>query len=283
MVTMSDEVRRIQVTDVNDPRIEEFHSIRDRDLRGSASRPGLFIGEAVLVVQVMLERTGMTRSVLTSEPQADRMARLIAESNSPTTPLYVASTEIMNGITGFPIHRGVLASGHRPDPAETTLDKVMPEGGRDCTILICDGINNIDNIGLLFRNAAAFGVDAVVLSPDCHDPLYRKSIRVSIGHALRIPFHRSENWAETLETLRSRHQMRLIGTSIETRSRGLDEIEKPKRTGLVMGGEFDGLGEVALAACDDLVRIPMTPGTDSLNVGVAAAVCLHRFSHAYRI
>ena len=280
---MSDQVRRIPVTDVNDPRIEEFHSIRDRDLRGSASRPGLFIGEAVLVVKVMLERKGMTRSVLTSEPQADRMARLIADSESPDTPLYVASTEIMNGITGFPIHRGVLASGHRPDPANTTLERILPDVGKDCTILVCDGINNIDNIGLLFRNAAAFGVDAVILSPDCHDPLYRKSIRVSIGHALRIPFHRSTDWASTLRVLSERHRMRIIGTSIDDRSTRLDEMERPRRTALVMGGEFEGLGPEALSACDALVRIPMTPGTDSLNVGVAAAVCLHRFSHAHRV
>jgi tRNA G18 (ribose-2'-O)-methylase SpoU len=280
---MSDIGRWTSITDPGDPRISEYRDIRDKDLLGRDGRPGRFIGEAPLILEVMLDLPDMTRSVLVSEGQAERVSGMIAASRSPGTPLFVASSDVMNGIVGFDIHRGVLASGNRPDPLDRTLEKVLPEPGRPATILVCDGINNIDNIGLLFRNAAAFGVDAVILSPDCHDPLYRKSIRVSSGHALRIPFHRSVRWPETLDALRSLHGIELIGTSIAEGSSDIDEVMPPERVGIVMGGEFEGLGPEAITACDRLVRIPMTEGTDSLNVGVAAAVALHRFSRAYRV
>ncbi len=271
-----------RITDPNDPAIEEYRSIRDRDLQGSDTRPGRFIGEGMLILEVMLDHPGMTRSVLVSEARSDRVAGMIRSSRSPETELMVASSEVMNEIVGFDIHRGVVASGNRPDESERTLEKILPVSTASATILVCDGINNIDNIGLLFRNAAAFGVDAVILSPDCHDPLYRKSIRVSIGHALRIPFHRSTDWKRTLEELHAAHGIELIGTSIGPDARNIEAIPVPDRVGLVMGGEFDGLGQDSIDACTHLARIPMTPGTDSLNVGVAAAVFLHRFSGADR-
>lgn len=279
---MSSPTERIPINDSSDPRIEDYRDIRDRDLRGSGARPGLFIGEAILVVEVMLSFPGMTRSVLASEQQADRLEAMIARSNSPQTPLYVAGTQLMRQVAGFDIHRGVLACGNRPEESSRSLEEIVPETSREATILVCDRINNIDNIGLLFRNAAAFGVDAVVLSPECHDPLYRKSLRVSIGHALRIPFHRSKNWSHTLDELRSRHQIELIGTSLDPSVVPLEQVPPTRRVGLLVGSEFDGLGPESTAACDQLVRIPMAPGTDSLNVGVAAAVCLHRFSRSQR-
>ena len=158
----------------------------------------------------------------------------------------------------------------------------MPANGRDATLLVCDGISNIDNIGMLFRNAAAFGVDAVILSPDCHDPLYRKSLRVSIGHALRVPYYRSDDWTKTLEELKQRG-VRVIGTSIDPEAIPLDELDPPDRIGLIMGSEFDGLGEHSIRSCHQLVRIPMAEGTDSLNVGVAAAVFLHHFTRKNRV
>ncbi|MCH2143696.1 MAG: RNA methyltransferase [Phycisphaerales bacterium] len=271
-----------RITDPNDPAIEEYRAVRDRDLQGSDTRPGRFIGEGMLILEVMLENPGMTRSVLVSEARADRVMELVRDSKSPGTDLLVASSEVMNEIVGFDIHRGVIASGNRPDESDRTLEKILPRSSEPATILVCDGINNIDNIGLLFRNAAAFGVDAVILSPDCHDPLYRKSIRVSIGHALRIPFHRSSNWKRTLEELKTVHGIELIGTSIGPDAGNIETIPAPDRVGLVMGGEFDGLGRESIDACSHLARIPMTPGTDSLNVGVAAAVFLHRFSRADR-
>ena len=280
---MTPPVEPIRITDPGDPRISDYVALRDRGLRAKNRGEGVFIGEAVLVVGVMLESAGMTRSVLASEKQASRMAEMISRSGSPKTPLFVADEEIIQSIAGFDLHRGVLACGVRADLEEKTLEEIMPANGRDATLLICDGISNIDNIGMLFRNAAAFGVDAVILSPDCHDPLYRKSLRVSIGHALRIPWHRSEDWDATLQRLTHEFKITLIGTSIESKSIPLDRIETPERVGVVMGSEFTGIGRIASDHCAMMTRIPMMEGTDSLNVGVASAVCLHKFSRSNRI
>ena len=279
---MSSNGNLIRITDPMDERIEDYRNIRDKDLKGPDGRKGLFIGEAVLVVEVMLATPGMTRSILVSEQQVDRISTLVAGSASPDTPILVADSDLIRSIAGFEIHRGVLACGNRPDRESNTLESILPSPEEPATVLICDRINNIDNIGMLFRNAAAFGVDCVVLSPDCHDPLYRKSLRVSIGHALRIPYHQSRDWAGTLEELKH-HRIRIIGTSIAADARPLNEVVPPTRTGLVMGSEFEGLGAVSLEHCDQLVRIPMAPGTDSLNVGVAAAVCLHHFALKNRV
>ena len=265
-----------QITDPQDPRIEDYRDIREKDLLGRGGRNGLFIGEAVLVVEVMLQQPGMTRSILVSRQQLDRIRTLVAESASPDTPILVADGSLIESIAGFDIHRGVLACGNRPDETGRNLGELLPEGDRTARVLVCDRINNIDNIGMLFRNAAAFGVDCVVLSPECHDPLYRKSLRVSIGHALRVPYYRSTDWSRTLKELKE-HQIRIIGTSLDPNAIALDAVQSTARVGLVMGSEFDGLSECSVRNCDQLVRIPMADGTDSLNVGVAAAVCLHHF------
>ena len=266
-----------RIEDPDDPRIEDYRDIREKDLLGKGGRAGLFIGEAVLVVEVMLERPGMTRSILVSEAQLGRVVDLVAKSPSPDTPIYVADQHLIESIAGFDIHRGVLACGNRPAEDACTLDAVLPPAEAPARVLVCDRINNIDNIGLLFRNAAAFGVDCVILSPDCHDPLYRKSLRVSIGHALRVPYHRARDWEGTLVELK-RRGIEVIGTSLDPAARPLKELEAGNRVALAVGSEFEGLGAGSLRHCDRLVRIPMAPGTDSLNVGVAAAVCLHHLS-----
>jgi tRNA G18 (ribose-2'-O)-methylase SpoU len=281
--TMTAPVEAIQITDARDPRIADYVALRERGLRGKGGRDGVFIGEAVLVVGVMLESKGLTRSVLASRKQAVRLAEIISNSNSPETPLFVADEETIQSIAGFDLHRGVLACGVRAPVEERALEDIMPTGNRDATLLVCDGISNIDNIGMMFRNAAAFGVDAVILSPECHDPLYRKSLRVSIGHALRVPWHRSKDWDMTLKRLTDDFGITLIGTSIESDSVPLDRIEPPPRVGIVMGSEFTGIRPTTSSHCAISTRIPMMKGIDSLNVGVAAAVCLHKFSRSNRV
>ena len=148
--------------------------------------------------------------------------------------------------------------------------------------MVLESIRNIDNIGMLFRVAAAFGVDGVVLSPDCHDPLYRKSLRVSIGHALSIPFARCKDTSTDLQRLVDDHGIRLIGASVGSDSMAPEMLEPQPRIGLVMGSEFDGISDSTASICDRLVRIRMAAGVDSLNVSVAAAVLLDRLSNAQR-
>ncbi len=265
-----------EIDNIDDSRLDEYRDIRDRDLRQHSPDGGLFVGEQLLVVQRMLRRPGVTRSVLIAPGWLDRIGPLAP----PDVPVYVTDTATMKKIAGFDIHRGVLAMGYRTavELPELADDLV----GRDpVTLLLCEAITNIDNIGLLFRNAAAFGVDAVLLSPTCHDPLDRKSLRVSIGHALDVPFARSRDWAGDLADL-SADGITLIAAGTGEGSVDLDSVPPPARVGLVVGQEFDGISPRTLDACDRIIRIPMSPGVDSLNVGVAAAVCLHRFSTGRR-
>ena len=267
----------IDVTDLVDPRLADYRDIRDRGLLGPDGTPGLFIGEQPLVVKRMLAMPGVTKSVLVLDTWADR----IAPFASADVPVYVTPLELMTQVAGYEVHRGVLAAGHRSKIERPNLDDILSRDG-PLTILICQDIANIDNIGLLFRNAAAFGVDGVLLSPKCHDPLYRKSLRVAIGHTLSIPFARCDDWLGELERLGSDWNLTLIAAAMDDRASELDSVERPERVGMVVGAEFDGLPTATLDQCDSIVRVPMARGVDSLNVAVAAAVCLHRFSTAAR-
>jgi len=267
-----------------DPRLEDFRDIMTRDGRGPDGRPGVFIGEQPLVVEAMLDRPGLVRRILVAENKRDWLERMLETRGDPGVEALVVPRTMMETTAGFPIHRGILASGNRIGIDDRRLEDIVPGSDRSATILVCESIRNIDNIGMLFRVAAAFGVDGVLLSPDCHDPLYRKSLRVSIGHALRIPFARSTDWSSDLERLGDEHGLWRIGASIDgTPSADDVTASGPRdRVAVLMGSEFDGLGTIATTACDRLVRIAMAPGVDSLNVAVAAAILLDRHSTADR-
>ncbi|MCZ6611490.1 MAG: RNA methyltransferase [Planctomycetota bacterium] len=278
------ELRRAQarnvfeLIDLADPRLANYRDIRDRGLLGQDGIPGLFVGEQPLIVQRMLSMPGVTKSVLVVRTWADRIAPLAP----PEVPVYVAPLDLMRHVAGFTVHRGVLAVGYRSAIERSDLASALRPAG-PLTVLLCENITNIDNIGLLFRNAAAFGVDAVVLSPRCHDPLYRKSLRVSIGHALTVPFVRCLDWPGDLGRLKARWNLTLIAAALDERAIDLRLVDRPERVGLVVGEEFHGLSPTTLDHCDHIVKVPMAPGVDSLNVAVAAAVCLHRFSTGKRI
>ena len=197
---MTDSPNIIEVNDIDDPRIEDYREIRDRQQRGRDSLRGLFIGEQRLVVERMLRIPGVTKSVMLAPRWVARLARM----EPADVPLYVAPQAVMKRVAGFNIHRGVLAVGYRSAIERSDLASALRPDG-PLTVLLCESITNIDNIGFLFRNVAAFGADAVVLSPRCHDPLYRKSLRVSIGHALTVPFVRCRDWPGDLGRLKARH------------------------------------------------------------------------------
>ena len=265
----------IGVSDLEEPRLEDYRDIRDRELRGPDAFGGLFIGEQALVVEKMLARPGVTKSVLVAPHQVDRIAPMAP----PPVPVYVAPLALMKRVAGFNIHRGVLAVGHRGAVEQAKLH--LPPAPEPVTLLACEEVRNLDNIGFLFRNAAAFGASGVLLSPRTHDPLYRKSLRVSIGHALTVPFARSHDWPGTLERLQRDHGITLIAAAGQGAT-DLESIPRAQRVAIVVGAEFEGLSEATLARCEHVARIPMVPGVDSLNVAVAAAIFLHRFSTARR-
>jgi tRNA G18 (ribose-2'-O)-methylase SpoU len=186
-------------------------------------------------------------------------------------PVYVADQGLFDRIAGFHVHRGALALARRP--ASRDLGEAV-EGSR--LVLAVEGVNDHENLGALFRNAAAFGAGAVVLDPRTADPLYRRSVRVSVGHVLRIPFVRSGDWLGDLARLRA------AGFLLVALDPGgpasLDDLVAPPsgRVALLVGAEGDGLTPAAREAADLVVRIPMAAGVDSLNVATAAAVALHR-------
>ena len=177
----------------------------------------------------------------------------------------------MNAITGFNMHRGCLALAERPP--EVSLSAGMLESAN--RVLVMEGVNNPDNIGGLFRSAAAFGVDLVVLGPDCGDPLYRKAIRTSMAAALQVPFVSAGEWPGALTLLRSQG-LRVVALTPAADARPLGDLPRDqRRIAVVAGAEGSGLTPDALAAADERVRIPTTEHVDSLNVAVAVAIVLH--------
>lgn len=268
---------QIAVTDPRSPLLADYAGLRDRDLlrRGE----GLFVGEQLLVVERMLALPGVTRSVLCAESFVDRVAPLVADD----VPLYVAPTSLLEAVAGFHVHRGVLAVGRRDRVPQPTPQELAGDSGAARTILACEEITHADNMGALFRVAAAMGVHGVLLSPGCHDPLYRRCVRVSIGTVLTVPWAWASEWPAALETLRARHDLKVIGTALRADSRPIAALDRPRRAVVAVGTEFAGLSPAALACCDAVARIPMAEGVDSLNVAVAAAIALDRLGSGERM
>lgn len=257
----------IAVDDPDDQRVAPYRNIRERDLTG---RAGLFIAEGKVVLDVLFTAGRFElESVLVLEGRLPGLAATLAGARHDL-PVYVASARVMDAIAGFHIHRGILAVGRRreAETVEALLQAVPPS----CLLVACVGIANHDNMGAIFRNAAAFGADAVLLEPTCCDPLYRKAIRVSVGAALRLPYASAGSADELVETL-SRHHVEVIALS----PRGVFDIrsvEVGSRTALLVGTEGEGLPDRLLSRLRT-ARIAMAPGFDSLNVATAAAVALH--------
>ena len=276
------------ISDTNHPHLAPYQQVRDRDALGPDGRPGLFIGESAVVIGAMLRAGVDVLSILTSDRHTERAVSMVDEArpfrnNMPDPEVLLVADDVLDATVGFNIHRGFLAVGRRP--AQHTVRQVVPAHGQDALLLVVEEINNIDNIGQLFRNAAAFGCSAVILSPGCHDPLYRKSLRVSCGCVLRVPYARSDAWNTDLRYIRDDQGFTLLGATgggERTLREVAEELTRPstqpRRIAVVMGAEFTGLCDDTLAACTARVKIPMAIGVDSLNVGVAAGVFLSRLT-----
>lgn len=247
----------------DDPRLADFRSVRERDLVGRAGR---FVVEGEVVLRVALAQSRFALScVLLSEKRAG-----LAEIVPPAVSVYVAPQPVMDAITGFPIHRGVLAIGLRGEgPRPDALVAGLPERA---IVVVLMGLSNHDNVGGVFRNAAAFGADAVLIDRETCDPLYRKAIRVSAGGALTVPFARTGDALDTLDLL-----ARAGFTPLALSPRGtetLSDLVRPPRVALVLGAEGPGLPDATLARART-VRIPMAGTFDSLNVAVTSGIALH--------
>jgi tRNA G18 (ribose-2'-O)-methylase SpoU len=267
--------RLIPVADPADPRVEPYLQVRERDLVG---RRREFVAEGEVVLQKLV-RSARHRpaSLLLAEKRVEGLASLLADLPEDT-PVYTATQDVLDAIVGFHIHRGVLAIGERaPEPTpEALLDALPPRA----LVLALFGIGNHDNIGGIFRNAAAFGADAVLLDPACADPFYRKAIRVSVGATLLTPFARLSPGRDLLELLAARG-IEAVAFSPSGAS-ALAALPRAPRMAVLLGAEGPGL-PADLMARTRTVRIPMAEGFDSLNVAVTAGIALHHLACAAQV
>lgn len=254
----------IPVDDPDDPGLHELTGLTDAAARQSVEvEHGCFVVEGLLALEAAVRSAYPLRSVLVAEAKLDRVLPLLA---GVEVPVHVGSQALLEAVTGFAIHRGVVASAGRRalvDPAE------LLDGARRVAVL--EGVNDHENLGALFRNAAAFGVDAVLLDPTTADPLYRRSVRVSLGHVLHVPWTRLPALPGGLSLLREAGLTPVALTptgDVDVRSLDAD------RVAWLLGAEGPGLSAGTLAAADVRARIPMATGVDSLNVATAAAVAL---------
>jgi tRNA G18 (ribose-2'-O)-methylase SpoU len=255
----------IEITEAGDPRLSDYVGLRDADLRADLEgRERIFIVEGTNALRRLLATPLRTRSVLVTPKQHARLSGLL---DGLDTPVYVASREVLAGVAGFDLHRGVVASADRPD--DPGLDEVL---ARSSTVVALEALNDQENLGAIARSARALGADALVLDPTCADPYYRRVVRVSMGEVLHLPVTRLADWASGLRRIADAgFCLAALTPAGET---SLFDWRPPERVALLLGAEGPGLSSEALAAADVRVRIPIRADVDSLNVGHAAAVAL---------
>jgi tRNA G18 (ribose-2'-O)-methylase SpoU len=258
----------IRIDDRDDPRLAAYRDIRERDLVGRQDR---FIAEGKVVLNILLAaRRFEAESVLVLE---SRFAGLEPTLRQADLPIYVVPASVMDGVAGFHMHRGILAVGRRRPPQ--AVSALLAELPATALVVALAGIANHDNMGAIFRNAAAFGAGAVLLDDTCCDPLYRKSIRVSVGAALKVPFAVAGSAQDMVEALADAGFSTIALSPRGQRS--IRDIEAARRTALLLGSEGEGLPETLMARLET-ARIPMVQDFDSLNVATASAIALYELS-----
>ncbi len=257
----------IRVDSVADERLADYRSLTDIALRRRIEpQQGLYMAEGAKVIGRALAAGHRPRSVLVSERWLASIEPLVDQG----TPIYVAPPPVLESVTGYDVHRGALAAMHRPD-LPTVADVV-----RDARlVVVLDGIVDHTNVGAAFRSVAGLGADAVLVSPTCADPLYRRAVKVSMGTVFQVPWTRIEPWPAGLDELRQAgFTVAALALADDAVSLGDFAAAGHERVALVMGAEGDGLSRDALAAADHVVTIPMAGSVDSLNVAAASAVAV---------
>jgi tRNA G18 (ribose-2'-O)-methylase SpoU len=262
-----------RIDDPDDPRVADFRRLNDTSYRRQveAAGPfhkGIFVVEGWLAIERLVPSRYPVRAVLVDADKLDRAEELLGRT---TAPLLAADREVIEAIVGFPLHRGAVAVAERGLP-------ILPASviGRGSRLVVTEGVNDAENLGSIIRNATALGGDGLLLDPTSCDPLTRRTVRVSVGHALALPFARV-GWPDGLSSLRDAG-VTTIALTPQAGSVPIDDVrlEPDQRVAIVLGAEGPGLSEIAIDACDVAVRIPMARGIDSLNVAAAAAIAFHR-------
>ena len=255
----------ITVNSIDDPRVDAYRHIADAN---ALIERGIFVAEGRLVVRRLIDlRHWEIESILLTEPAAEGLADVLPRA---AAPVYVVPQDVMNGVAGFNIHRGCLAIVKRPQAP--TLDRIT--AGPLSRVLVLEGVNNPDNVGGLFRSAAAFGIELVVLGPNSGDPLYRKAIRTSMGATLAVPFAQAPQWPGALRDLRT-DGFTVVALTPSLKAAPLEEVWRHAKLALLVGSEGEGLTEDAMRAATLRARIPMVEGIDSLNVTTAASIAMY--------
>lgn len=259
----------------NDPRVDAYRGVRDAELMRVR---GLFVAEGRLVVRRAIDDSRYKIASVLVNDAALRDMTPAFQALEADVPVFVCNGEALAGIAGYDVHRGCLALVHRP--AVSTIDEVLHAAAQ--TLVVLEGVSNADNVGSVFRNAAALGVSGVILSPACCDPLYRKAIRTSMGAVLGLPFARAaaEEWPFALARIRTAGFM-LVALTPREPSETLDVFAaRPRsaRVALIVGTEGAGLSTAVESVADHRVRIPISGQVDSLNLAMAVGIALYALS-----
>jgi tRNA G18 (ribose-2'-O)-methylase SpoU len=264
-------VKLVRLESLDSADLRDYRDLTDVVLRRLAEPAGgLYIAESTKVIERALRAGHRPRSVLTIEKWLPEIEELLADQDEDV-PVYVGPAELLERLTGFNLHRGALASMHRPDLR--SVEDVVAGATR---IIVLEDIVDHTNVGAIFRSVAGLGADAVLITPRCADPLYRRSVRVSMGTVLQIPWTRLPEWPEG-RTVLTDLGFSLAALALSPDAVTLDEYaaNAPEKIALIVGTEGDGLSNAALAVADTVVTIPMMHGVDSLNVASASAVALY--------
>ena len=254
------------IEDATDVRLVDYVDLREPSRRIAIERErGFFIAESPHVIHTVVRTKRPIRSVLVTPPQYEAMADVLAAVDAP---IYVAPPSVLRAVVGFDLHRGAVAAVERWELP--SVSSVLADARR---VAIVERVNDHENLGVLFRAAAAFALDGVLLDPECADPLYRRCARVSIGHVCTVPWTRYDELAQIRDA-----GMTLVALTPARDATAIETVEWPARCAVMVGAEGPGLSDAALAAADLRVRIPMRDDVDSVNVATAAAIAFHRLT-----
>lgn len=259
---------RIDIDDLSDPRLVDYSHLTDVALKkAQGTEHGLYLAESALVLERALRAGHVPRSVLALGGSVAEAERLVG----PDVPIFAGPPHLLEQLTGYLLHRGLIASMHRP--ALVTPEILIADARR---IVILENVADPTNVGAIFRSVAGIGADAVLVTPRCSDPFYRRAIRVSMGTVLQVPWTRVGEWDSTGAMLRA-SGFHIAALALEPGAVSLRSFAAvaPERVALVLGAEGEGLTREAIEAADTVVQIPMAHGIDSLNVAATAAVAMY--------
>ena len=257
------------ISSLDDPRLEPYRNLKDTN---RTRWFGLFVAEGEKLTQRLLASDCRVESVLVDQSHLERLRPLLREE----IDVLLVADRMVEQIVGLNFHRGVLACGRRPE--NQPLEQMAARGIKPLRLVVLPDVQDTENLGTILRTSAAFGVHGVLLGRDCADPFSRRVLRTSMGAVLRLPLRQSPDLEEELARLRDDFQVPLAATVVDAEAQSLDDFVAPPRLAVLFGNEGHGLGENLVRLCDFRITLPMRPGTDSLNVSIAAGIFLYHLA-----